>query len=245
LLIHWRNKNFDEEYSIMSLAAFILVAAAIPLPYLAIALNTTRLYHLALILLAPFCAMGIIAIYNLLFRKNRAAMLIPLRLMAVLLAILLVFNSGFAHELGKANRFWGSAIQQSIREYGNDEARARFYSYLTPVEDVLSAKWLSEHIVDTEGITIYATFLVRGYVPPLSSYGMIPASKTIPLQVTMDRLRNGAFVYLQYFNVVEGIGTVPKPLNKIETFPMLKLNHLLSVANRIYMNGGGELLVIP
>ena len=245
LLLRWRKKRFNEQYAVLALVAFLLLVIAIPLPYLAGALNTTRLYHLSLVFLAPFLVTGTMSISRLVFRKSKAATALPFAAVSIILAVLLLFNSGFAHELARDHRFWGSLIQQSATEYGDAEAKARFYDADMPEEEVHSARWLSERVVDVGRIRVYATYLDSVRVHALESYGMIPAWQVDPLTDSTQMVESGAYVYLKYANVVDGIGTVLMPLKKIETFDMREIDLLLGKTNKIYASPGSEILLAP
>ena len=46
--------NFDKEYIVLSVVNIIMLISAILVPFFAKALNTTRFYHISLIVLSPF-----------------------------------------------------------------------------------------------------------------------------------------------------------------------------------------------
>ena len=247
LLFRWKKKDFDEEFSALSVASFILVAAALPIPYLARTINTERLYQFSLIFLAPFCITGLIIIAKFFFRKCRSAENIALKTMAIFLGLFLIFNSGFIHEVTKTYVFMGSLLQQSIRDHGTPEEKTYFYTNYTPEKEVFSARWLSLNIVTTENTSVYATYAYGGLVNVLASYGMIPVWKMIPLDVYTLEVPSGSYIYLQYMNIVEGIGSRPMPpyFQKIEIFDIRELSSLISRTNRIYANPGSEILLMP
>ena len=56
--------KFNLEYSVFSFVCLLILVAAIAVPFFASALNTSRLYQITLIFLAPFCILGILSILN-------------------------------------------------------------------------------------------------------------------------------------------------------------------------------------
>jgi uncharacterized membrane protein len=58
----------DDGFFAISLAFFILLAACTVLPFFAVALQTSRFYHISQIVLAPFSIIGISVLMNVLYR---------------------------------------------------------------------------------------------------------------------------------------------------------------------------------
>lgn len=246
LVLHWRQKKFDEEVSVFSLVSFIVLLAAVAVPYFAIALNTTRIYQLSLILLAPFCVTGAVAISRFLFRKRQLTSKIPLKAVSILLAVFLLFSTGFVYEVAKDHPSSISLSQEWIKRYGDAEEKASFYGVYTSDEDVFSAKWLSKSVENTEDLNIYATYWVFGQVHAVESYGMISHWKITPLDNSTQEVESGAYIYLQYLNVVYGIGTMMvTSFRNIETFDMLELSPVLVKTNKVYSNQGSGILLAP
>jgi uncharacterized membrane protein len=247
LVRNWRAKKFNEDYALLSLVSFVLVAAAIPLPYMASALNTTRLYHIALIFLAPFCITGSIAIYKFVVKDRQGKEKLVLKIVSTILAVFLLFNTGFVYEMAKDYPVSISLSQESIKKHATNKTKAQFYSNYTTEEEVVSSLWLSNNIGGIYGKNIYATFPDPNIGEhTLASYGMMPRSALKPLVNSTQILENGAYIYLRYLNVLEGIGTMVRPpLNHIETFDMAVLRPLLMGANKIYTSKGIEILLVP
>ncbi len=116
------------------------------------------------------------------------------------------------------------------------------YTAATPEQEVFSARWLSINM--ESGEKIYATYYdIR--IHALTSYGMIPVEDVPRLTSTTKTIPKGAYVYLQYINVVDGIGTAfDSPLmpgREYSYYSMTEIFHLYQGKNKIYSNGGSEI----
>jgi uncharacterized membrane protein len=246
MVLHWNRKTFDTIFATYAVVSFILAVAAIAIPYFAIALNTSRIYHIALIALSPFCIMGAAAITRFLSRKIKIPANVTLKGVSVLLIVFFLFSIGFVYELTTDHPFSISLSQPWIRNYGSETEKVQFYGSYTPEEEVYSARWLSEHMKDDENKSIYANYLEENRIHALTSYGMIPRSRILPFDTTTEYLEDGTYVYLQYLNVKENLGTtLTQPLKTIETFNMDEITILFEGTDKIYSNGGSEILFKP
>ncbi len=247
LMIKWQKKEFNEEYALLALISFVIVAAAIPVPFMAIALVTARLYHIMLIFLVPFCITGAIAIYKFVVKDSQAKTVIALKIVSMILAVFLLFNTGFIYEMAQDSPNSMSLSQESIKKHGTDESKAVFYTLYTAEEEVYSARWLSKSIEGIEHFQIWANYFnPASKEHALTSYGMIPFNKVSLLESTTPRIKSGAYVYLRYLNVAEGTGTtMVYPLQLLETFDMRELDPLLAKTNRIYSSQGSQILLMP
>jgi len=106
-----KNKN---EYSLFSMAAFVILLAAIVVPGVSSTLNTDRIFHISLIILAPFFVIGILTLAN--FLKNKMIHMNSniLRnknvfyLISGFLIIFMLFNTAFFYQIldqPKSGRF--------------------------------------------------------------------------------------------------------------------------------------------
>lgn len=239
LLSRRKKMKLEREYEAFVLVNFMICIAGIALPYFASSLNTTRLYQIALIFLAPFCITGGIEIFKNLNRVRGTSlterhMRKPLELISVFLAIFLLFNSGWIYEVARDHPNSIALSMASIKNNGDINTTAAYYGIVVPEQDVFSAMWLSNR--RTYGEKIYGTFS-DSRIHALASYGMIPIDETLRLTNTTEEIDENSYVYLQYLNVIEGIGTEWYK-KKGYIYNINEINHLLNGKRKIYSNGG-------
>lgn len=95
--------KFDREYAVFSVVNFIILLAAIAVPFLASSIATSRLFHISLIFLAPFFVIGGLTTSNVVNNIVKAfrikqSIKNPLEILSLFLAIFLLFNSGWVYE---------------------------------------------------------------------------------------------------------------------------------------------------
>ncbi len=96
--------GFDAEYVALALASFAVLITATIIPLLAFSINTTRLFHVSTIVLAPFCVTGGLLVAQsvakiTIRRREEASEALTLRLVAVFFVTLFLFSSGFVYEV--------------------------------------------------------------------------------------------------------------------------------------------------
>lgn len=243
--------KFGREYVMISLLSLGLIIAVVLVPFLSASASVGRITNVSFIFLAPFCIIGGIEVCRAFIRlfkvpwSNRAREK-SLIVVTLYLVAFFMFQTGFVWEVKQENWLSTSISQKSIMLHGNTDDKAALYASLTSGYDVFSAKWLSanrEPTTEPNGI-VYATYNdVR--VHPLVSYGMIPMSDIRALTRTLPSVSEGAYVYLQYMNVVTGIATEfnsGKIGSKAHTnYEMSELSHIYEHKNRLYTNGGSEI----
>ena len=230
-----REMKFEREYAAFSLLFFAICLGGIALPHFASALNTSRLYHITLIVLAPFCVIGGITVFKMLSRVVKASWTdqrarSSLKVLSVFLAIFLLFNSGWVYEVAKDHPGSISLSQGWVKEYGDAEAKVGFYGAYIPKEDVFGARWLSKNMIPSS--KVYADRTRKDNV--LNSYGMMPRGSPL-LSNTTTKISEGAYIYLGHLNVVEGIGT--GPFQYRDFWNMTEIFHLIEGRDKIYSNG--------
>jgi len=95
--------RFDIRYLQLSLGAFGICLGGVLIPFFSSALNTSRVYQISLILLAPFCILGGITIFRLIsgvFKLpwSKSCVNNSLKILSVFFAIFLLFNVGWVEE---------------------------------------------------------------------------------------------------------------------------------------------------
>ena len=239
LLAKHKEMKFEKDYAAFSYVNFVICFAGIAVPFFASSLNTTRLYHITLIFLAPFCVVGgaeFFRMVNHIVKKSWMVQIVesPLKVLSVFFAIFLVFNSGWVYEVVKDHPRSISLSQVWIKECGSTKIKASFYTTLTPEQEVFSAKWLYKERTHEE--KVYATYNDMR-VHALTSYGMIPRSETPILTNATETIEENRYVYLQHLNVIEGIGT---DWDQKTIYNMDEIFYLLDGKGKIYSNGASE-----
>ena len=105
LLYRRTGMKFNENFSLFSVMSFLMLGLVLVIPFLAGALNPERFYQIALIFLSVFFVVGWIGVFriiNRIFRfkwKKKSIYSNSLKLIAVFLAVSLIFNSGVVYEV--------------------------------------------------------------------------------------------------------------------------------------------------
>jgi uncharacterized membrane protein len=237
-----RQKTRSEEMMLPIITSgLVLLGASVLLPYLAGALNFTRVYHIALLFVAPCFFYGCASTYSSV--KKVYAYLGGVRLPSVhmrfsgrwalaafIIVSYLLFNSGWvwavSMDLPTSYTFDGQRILSS--------RIADYYNYFDAPEDVASARWLRPQL--TNGSSLCSDFLSRSHI--MNAYGGIPVgdpsfyTRTFPY---CDFKTTNIF-YFGVLNTRYGIGTSEDPNNF--TWPASAVYSELGIRDRAYSNGG-------
>jgi uncharacterized membrane protein len=213
--------QFDKDYTVFSLVAVVFLVSLTVIPGLANTLNMTRFYHILLILLAPFCIIGIWSFVKGVTRKER-------KLLVVLLAIVVMvpyflFQTNVVYEVAKSDS-WSVPLSgyrmNPLRLYGDNGYIDRYSVY--------GAEWLYANIPYQNNITAD-----NGLFTALTGYGVIYRGYVDELRAD-SFLYPGEFLYLSYISIeyqtLYWNNTVPAALNQ---------------TNIIYSNGGSEVRCAP
>lgn len=130
--------RFDSKYLFMAFGALCLCIGGVALPYFASALNTSRLYQICLIFLAPFSVVGGMALFSG-FRSIFGKPSRSLQFLSVFLGIFLLFNCGWIYEFAHDNPT-SFALNNSLESSVFNEG------------EICGAMWL---IGESEGDVIY------------------------------------------------------------------------------------------
>ena len=258
LMLKYKKMNFREEYVVFSVISFAICFGSLVVPYFSSAINTTRLYHITLFFLSPFCIIGGVIVFRILSealistlhrfflrstsRYNYTNLQTPYKLLSIFLVMFFLFNSGFIYEV--ANDIPTSILSINRYEESNIIVKDSFSQTISREQNVFSAKWFSKY--GDRNIKIYADYISEEQV--LRSYGMM-YWKIYPSSISLLNkeavIYHNAYVYLRYINVVDGIvreylsGIGELPYSSI--FNLLEIRPLLKEGNKIYTNGGSEI----
>ncbi len=227
ILLKHEKIKFEEEYIAFSLVNFAICLAGIVLPYFSSAFNTSRLYHITLFFLAPFCVIGGIVILETLYmiagrpwseRSNK----ISLKILSIFLGIFLLFNSGFVYEVVKDN-------PTSI-SLNNTIDNPRFNN-----QEILGAKWVVNSTTDQS--TIYGDEFGRLLLHEFA-YGRVRIFWGETTVVPPD-----AYIYFRSLNVNGKImkSKIERPYLYINIYNSTFFNNIIVKKSRIYANYGSEI----
>jgi uncharacterized membrane protein len=208
--------RFDRDYATFAVVAMALLAALTIVPGLANTLNMTRFYHILLMLLAPFCIVGIWMFVTFLGKKERP-MLVALLVVVVLVPYFL-FQTNYMYEATKSDSW-------SIPLSGYRMDPLRLYGDFGFIDDysVDGAVWLHSNIPYQNNITAD-----NGFYTALTAYGQVYRGYVTELR-NDTILHPDEYIYLSYISLQYESQTWNGTLSTY-------LNH----TNVIYSNGGSE-----
>ncbi len=254
LIFRPKGLRFKAEYIALSVTSVLLIVAAIFLPGFAEGLNTTRMYHIALITLAPFCILGgegiwlgIRRLWHKTRRRIQEARVIDAEdsqsyLRFVALAILIpyfLFTSGFIYE----------ATGQEVTDRVDTPYSIALSSYrvnLTSIfywQDGAAAKWLTERAgADTE---VYVD-LHSGAILGLYDF----PGRLIALPQDGGKISEYGYMYFTTWNIDKREATfviIPGPgLRRHVSFDQVTgLVGAIAGRDLIYADGGAQILAPP
>ena len=221
LILKKTHFRFERDYTVFSVIAVAFLVALIVVPGLANTLNMTRFYHILLMLLAPFCIIGMWAFVQFLF-KHEKKLVVSLLVVAVLVPYFL-FQTNFVYEVAKTES-WSIPLSgyrmNPLRLYGD-------YGYIDSYS-VYGAQWVSGNIP-------YQNNLVadNALYTALTAYGLLYRGYVEGFTNTTV-MRPGEYAYLSYVSInYEKLAwntTLPRVLNQTDV---------------IYSNSGSEVYIDP
>ena len=248
LLFCPRNLKIRLEYIALSITSVLLLMACVVIPGFADRLNTTRWYHLTLIMLAPFCVLGgeamWLAIKSLVHRLRHSPPVLnysddsPAGFKIVFTLIILIpyflAASGFLYEI----------TGQSVTDKVDTPYSIALSSYridlagIFNTKDGAGAEWLSnESSTDSTAFTDYHAhkILMLNRFPGRLQY------------LNEGTPSSGCFIYLTDWNTQKGELTFPTGAGlrrsvKIYQDPVLM--GYWGQSNTIYVNDGAKVLLI-
>lgn len=246
--------GFTAEYIALSLTSAMLILACIFLPYFANLLNTTRMYHIALITLAPFCILGGEGIWlgvSHLWQKIRRGNVVRgfslasggdnqafLSFMALgILIPYFLFTSGFIYEVtnSKVTDRIDAPYSFALSSYRLDLTGVFYW------RDGAAAEWLNQKVDKKTDVFSdqHASKLLRLYgiheFP--GNAAMIPRDAS--------KLPVNSYIYLTTWNINEGEITFeinPGLSEHISFDDIPGLIDIIEGKDRVYNNGGAQVL---
>jgi uncharacterized membrane protein len=220
--------KFKVEYLSLSIVFFMILLIAIVVPNFSSALNTSRLYQITLILLAPFCVIGgTILFKQLLFFVDhnqfwmQKTTILSLKILSIFFLIFLLFNTGWIYEM---------ANDESKTSYSLSSIDYPKFNH----QDVLGKEWLCNvnNINTTNGRCIYADgyrlllFLTSFDAENLLNLGNV------------EQISKSSYIYFSTYNTVENKILIVKANGVNSKIGYVNCNEYISFKNKIYDNHG-------
>lgn len=225
--------QFDREYVTMSTLMLAFIISPLVLPSFNL-LNITRMYHMSLLFLAPFCIVGGNFLFSFLPRLPKSYM--PSILTLIVITSLFLFETGFVYEVSGDVSY---SVPLSLYRMNRTLVYGR--GYLAESADVAGVQWLHSNVILNPEMptTIYADSV--SIYCRLISYGRLSSDYT-------DILFNGTYfdstdvyVYLRRFNTFDG----KIALMEGQWLNTSDLDPRLEALDEIYTNGGSEVFATP
>jgi uncharacterized membrane protein len=212
--------QFEREYMIFSLIAVILLAALTIVPGFANTLNMTRFYHIILIVLAPFCIIGMWAFVKIVFKHEKQ---LPVLLLVIAILVpYFLFQTNFIYEVTKTDS-WSIPLSKHRMD------PLRLYGELGFIDSysVYGAQWYSRNVPYERN-----SIADMGLYTSLIAYGLVHRGHVREL-VNETILNPNEFVFLSYISFIDSNVTR-------NTLTMMQIE-----TSVIYSNGGSEVHWIP
>ena len=223
LLLKYRELKFEKGYAAFSMVNLAILFACVSVPFFASSLNMTRVYHITLIFLAPFCVIGGITVFRMLSKVVRVAwtnksVRIALKILSVYFVIFLLYQTGFVFRVAEGN-FYSISLNSTI-DY------PRFID-----QEVIGAEWLTEVKGDK---LIYADANRRLLI------GSFEWCQVRSFPVDVGRIPEDSYIYFGKFNVMnESVLIITKEKAIIRRFH-INSSAIVYDRNKIYANGGAQ-----
>jgi uncharacterized membrane protein len=220
VLLNMDRMKFKRDYKIFSIFAFLLLVSGLLIPYFASEMNTTRLYHVSLLFLAPITIIGMLKsteISSRIMNVNIKSKTI-IQVISIFLIGFMIFDTGLVYQfLGN-----GDTIAMSLSDKVD-------FPKLNQ-NDVASAQWLRNNY-DHDDV-VYSDTLRSSILQSFYS-----ASNEIPPYD--DLIQNKSYVYLSTFNVATKNILITKMSGaNIMQQSYVSPDNILQNRSKIYDNGG-------
>ncbi|MDR0493825.1 MAG: DUF2206 domain-containing protein [Nitrososphaerota archaeon] len=213
--------HFARDYIIFSILALVFLIFLTLIPGLANSLSMTRFYHILLMILAPFCAVGMWTVPQYLFKHKRE--LIFSVLVVGILVPYFLFQTNLIYEVA-GSESW------SVPLSGYHMSSTLLYGHCGYIDtlSVYGADWVSSNVPYE-----YNIHADNGLYTSLTAYGLVYRGYIKEL-TNSSELYGGQFAYLSYITInyeqATSNGTIPRLLNQ---------------TNVVYSNGGSEVYFVP
>jgi uncharacterized membrane protein len=184
-VLGYRRVQFNVWYLLLSLGALGICVCAVVLPYFASALNTSRVFQISLIFLAPFCVLGGLIIIQGMSKIMKISgkdqkIKNSLKILSLFFGVFLLFNSAWIYEVAKDKP---SVLLNNTVDFPIVNER-----------EVAGAKWLTKMREDS---LIFADDYREPFLTRYQS-----SQKIMNLPWDGDTIPDKSYVFLGNFNIV-------------------------------------------
>ncbi len=223
------------EFYALALVNLLMLGGALVLPNFASAMNTTRVYQIALIFLAPFFVLGWVNIFKAIGkitkRSMTGTMTVAVELLSIFMILYLIFNTGLIFEVAR-----DVPMSYSLDRKGANVSYTIYNSF-----EKAGAEWT----IDVQ--QAIARSQNMSYTPPIFSdtYRWLflqewNTSRSYQLPSVTEDTPPGTYVYLGTFNVLNDQAIMVGWTGQAMDTALADLSGLKNVRNKIYANGGSE-----
>jgi uncharacterized membrane protein len=223
LIVRRTKMKFNENFALFTVMSFVLLIMVLVVPFLAGALNPERFYQIALIFLSVFFVVGWLRLSDLVNRllkyrwSPKSVMETSFKLIALFLAISLMFNSGVSYEL-LHDKPSSMVLHPSMDgpKFNNLE--------------VTGVQWITEYrVTDEVHADSYRFLLINGFIP----YEKAKSTVYSP--------NSGSYMFLGTYNLETGEFGIPQASST--SLQYYSITNLTPLGTSIYDNGGSKIFI--
>ena len=228
LVLKRTQTKLRREYSLFSVLNFAICLAGLTVPYFAGALNTSRIFQIALLFIAPFFVIGAASVLRIsckAIKRSWDNKQTFLKILAVFLAIFFLFDSGLVYEIAQSDPT-SISLNSSID-----------YTRFTE-QEVIAAQWLKDRINSSIPVysDTYRVVLLSGIYVGEHHFFVGEQEITISIQ-------NKTYFFLGGKSVKNGTILLITPDGKslsVQQLQNMTFYYTLLSSNKIYDNGGAQ-----
>ena len=227
-----KRSQFAREYSAMAIGGLLILFASIVLPNFAASLNISRFYHIALLILAPFCVIGWLGIAQFLIRvgigktANLHFKKILISVIAAMLVCFFLFQVGFVYEIS------GDAPISIALSRNRDNWSITMLSLDPDSREISACSWMAEYASNTS--RVFADQVSRRY---LNSYGLVAPENLSELVPTAQ--------YFPVQNPLFFFGSISTEYGKVVGYTVIEnstdYSQIFASDSMVYSDGGSEI----
>lgn len=232
-----KNKGFKDEYLVFAYLNFGILIASFIVPNFSGNVGALRLFHITVIFLAPFFAIGSVICITTISKVIRAVCMAKtykdsLPMTSIFLTLFLLFNSGIIHEIVKDDKPASISISTN-KDYLNTNTFTQ--------REINGAEFL-KGIGGNSQIypDVFGRQILRGYIQP--------KSRIITFREDTETLSIDSYVYFKGLNLKgktmvigrQNETTIERPYKNIAIKELPFYSSLIR-KHKIYANGGSEI----